>query len=150
MEDQIGETAPPRSPMHPERGPRVYVKRDSESGVHRGAVLYGAHFRPRIARMVQACCDAVRELDLGDEVWITEGWRFIRLTRDLHNTLDALDLTISKAGIKLSEGSYALVRDRMSEKLGPGYDLIAHGDGPSHHIHAEWDPKPGEKETAYV
>lgn len=133
--------APPLHPMDRVRGPRVIVKRDAESSIGRGAVLFGAHFQPKISAIVMNVCNIVRDMDCGDSVWITEGYRDIRDTRDLHEELLALDLTISNKGVKITPALYDEVADRLAMRLGPDYDVVAHGEGPQLHIHAEWDPE---------
>jgi len=123
------------------RGPRVFVKRDEESSVGRGAILYGAHWRPEIAAIVWAACVASKDVSPGiKEVILTEGYRDIRDTRDLHEELRALDITFRlDHQLRPTLGEYARLRDRMKELLGPDYDVLAHGEDTQLHIHSEYD-----------
>jgi hypothetical protein len=123
---------------------RVYVKRDEESSVGRGCVLYGAHFRPEISRIVWATCHAASEVSGAiRELWLTEGWRHIRETRDLHAEARALDMTFRMpAGLRPTEGEYRRIRERAAELLGPDYDVVCHASGTDAlHLHIELDPK---------
>lgn len=124
-------------------GPRVYVKRDDESSIGRGCILYGAHFRPEMAIIVWAACAAARELvPAVDECWLTEGFRDIRdidAKMDRHEVLNALDITfrMQPGDFRPTDTDYHRIKVRMRELLGPDYDVLFHAA----HIHAELDPK---------
>jgi hypothetical protein len=121
-------------------GPRIFVKRDSESSVGRGCVLYAAHFRPEIAmipRAAAACAPAGTE-----EVWLTEGYRNIRDSPDRHEMLCALDITYRLIGdIACTVEMYVASSWAMSTYLGPNYDIPHPKHGSAPHIHCEYDPK---------
>ena len=120
-------------------GPRIIVKRDTESSIGRGAALYLDHFRPHVSVMIwaiaRACPDSCTEL------WITEGHRKIRDTRDLHEECLALDFTFRDGEQRLIEVELHEIAREARSTLGDEYDLIAHGSGSNLHIHAEYDPK---------
>ena len=121
-------------------GPRIYVKRDEESSVGRGCELYGAHFRPEISKIVWAAANSAP--GQAEEVWLTEGYRDIRESRDMHEELRAIDITFRlKHDMLTTLDEYRAVVARMKALLGPDYDIIVHGDGANRHIHAELDPK---------
>ena len=124
-------------------GPRVYVKRDEESSIGRGCILHGAHFRPEIAKIVWAACHAVTEVAPAfDELWLTEGYRDVRSSRDLHEELRGLDITFRSAeGLRPMEGAYQAIAKHMEALLGPDYDIVCHAVGSdASHGHAEYDP----------
>jgi hypothetical protein len=123
---------------------RIYVKRDAESSIGRGCILRGAHFRPEIARIVWSASIAASEVSPAcREVWLTEGDRPRRDSRDLHPELRALDLSFRMIhGLRPTQGEYEHIRDRMRELLGPDYDVVCHAVGTDAlHIHAELDPQ---------
>lgn len=124
-------------------GPRFIVKRDSESSVGRGCDLRTAHFRPEMAAIIWACGQGCMSLDTRiKEVWITEGARSIRDSRDLHEELRAFDFTLRREdGTRSSEVVMRRVGAVMGKLLGPDYQIIVHGEGLSLHIHAEIDPR---------
>lgn len=121
-------------------GPRIYWKRDEESSSGRGAQGYAAHYTPEMARIVWAVarsCDSFVA-----EVWITEAFRNIRDSRDLHEECRALDFTLRTAsGSRPAEMVYRDVGDRVQAILGPDYDVVVHGEGANLHIHVEYDPR---------
>ena len=126
----------------PRLGPRIFVKRDYESSIGRGAVLYAAHFQDGLAALVRA---AVSAASAGvEDVWITEGWRPARRAgvRDLHEQLRALDFTYRLVGgVRPTRDEYEEAVRRMRLTLGPDYDIQAHGENDGLHIHGEIDPK---------
>lgn len=119
-------------------GPRIIVKRDEESSIGRGCILYGAHFREgvsHIPRLICACAPLKCQI-----VYLTEGWRDIRDSRDLHETLCAFDATLEMPmGMRATESEYEQTAQRLRIALGPGYDVIPHGEGMGLHLHIEWD-----------
>jgi hypothetical protein len=120
-------------------GPRVFFKRDSESAVGRGADVRGAHFRPEISKIIWAACRAAPLWTT--EVWVTEGYRDVRDSRDLHEELRALDFTFRyEDGTRPTDDQYRICARAMEKILGPDYDSIAHGNGLGMHIHSELDP----------
>ena len=124
-------------------GPRVYVKRDSESSAGRGCVLYGAHFRPEIAKIVWSACVAAGGVSPAiKEVWLTEGWRNARSERDLHKELRAIDITFRMLhDMRPTQAEYSRIVAKMIELLGPDYDVLCHAVGTDMlHVHAELDP----------
>lgn len=120
-------------------GPRIVIKDDRDSAIGRGCVLYAGHFRPELACIPYWAAHTAP--DGVETVVISEGWRDIRESRDLHEELRALDLSLNvipgdfaarmAAGQKWAE--------RLRVKLGPDYDVIVHGQGSNLHIHAELD-----------
>lgn len=122
----------------PVHGPRIYVKRDEESSIGRGCVLYGGHFRPEIALIVWASCHTGHQID---EIRLTEGWRPQGEGRDLHPELRALDLVPYRDDERLDEAEQKLIASKFFQHLGPDYDVQAHDAGTGWHIHVELDPK---------
>ena len=121
------------------KGPRVHFKRDDESSVGRGAVLHAAHFRPEIASMIWAFARSCPSWVA--EVWVTEGYRSIRKSRDLHEECRALDFTARRSsGFRPLVDEYELIAQACRALLGPDYDIITHGDGANLHVHMELDP----------
>ena len=124
-------------------GPRVVVKRDSESSIGRGCDLRGAHFRPEVSAIVHAACQAAHsKTPAVEELWLTEGLRDIRNTRDMHEELRALDITGRlKGGKRANKALLEKIAREMRRTLGPDYQIIVHGKGANLHIHAELDPR---------
>lgn len=127
---------------HPDHGPRVTFKDDRDSAIGRGCRLYAAHFRPEILAIMGAVVNALAEDATVDEIKFSEGHRKIRESRDCHETCDALDATAEMAGgTRIPKAAYERVAAKIRAKLGPNYDVLAHGLGTNLHIHVEWDPK---------
>lgn len=121
-------------------GPRIYFKRDEESSVGRGAILYAAHFVPEVSVMVWAVARSCTALIA--EVWVTEAYRDIRDERDMHEECRALDFTFrTSSGARPGDDYYEDAAMEAAKLLGPDYDLICHGEGAGFHIHVEYDPK---------
>ena len=123
---------------------RIYVKRDEESSVGRGAVLSAAHFRPEMAAIIYEAARATElQFPEATELWITEGWRRIREARDLHRERRAFDFTVRTFGDeRLTRDEYELVAYTMRNRLGPDVQVIVHGESTSGiHLHAELDPQ---------
>ncbi len=120
-------------------GPRVIFKDDRDSAIGRGAILYGAHFRAEVSKIVYVVAQtAPHHLDV---VVISEGWRDTRDTRDLHEESRALDVSLrdmpgGEIGSQMAESWCHRLRDT----LGPDYDVQSHGDGDNWHLHIELDP----------
>jgi hypothetical protein len=122
------------------KGPRIIFKDDRDSGVGRGAHLHAGHFRPEMARVIY---EAGRTAPHGVKaIVISEAWRSIRETRDLHKEGRAFDLSLN-----VVEGDFAARKasgddwgNRLRMKLGPDYDIKVHGSGANLHIHIELDP----------
>ena len=49
----------------------------------------------------------------------------------------ALDWRLNHADVQVA----AAITDRVRKWLGDGFDVVAHGEGPSFHLHVEYDPK---------
>lgn len=125
------------------RGPRVIFKDDRDSSIGRGAVLYGGHFRPEVARIVYVAAQVAP--DQVTEIVVSEAHRNIRDTRDLHEEGRAFDFSLNVEGLGhlAFEDRRAIGQEwamRMSANLGPDYTVIVHGEGANLHIHAELDP----------
>jgi hypothetical protein len=121
-------------------GPRIHVKNDSESSIGRGCILHGAHFRPEIAKIVWSASRAAPPRT--ETLVLSEGYRDIRHTRDMHEELRALDITFRLGADMLPTlDEYAAVVARMKALLGPDYDVLVHGENSNRHIHCELDPK---------
>lgn len=126
------------------RGLRVVVKTDAESAIGRGCVLYLGHLRPEIILMPREIGRAAQEY-YPQFTWmrLTEGHRDIRQTRDLHEELRAIDITLeTDGGVRATESQLQAIATKASERLGPDYDLVVHAVGTDAiHIHAELDPQ---------
>ena len=124
------------------KGARIIFKRDSESSIGRGAVIYRAHFRPEVASILYwAAFHAPKEL--GGEMWVTEGWRDIRDSRDLHEESRAFDLDCTRIEASSHNIRFKIAQmwaSLLSEELGPDYQVILHGGEMSLHLHVELDP----------
>jgi hypothetical protein len=108
------------------RGVRVRFKEGPS-----GAYLHARHFRPEIARIVQvAAAEAPGELT---EIVVTEGWR---AGAGLHPKDRAFDIRANH----LPRPVVLAWVERIRGRLGGDYDVLAHGNGANHHIHAEYDP----------
>jgi len=107
-----------------------------------GVEMKHGHFEPHIAAIFQA---ALRTAPLMEDgcVWVTQAHRNIRDTLDFHELTAAIDFRcksiVSQTGDVVSQGE--LWADRMSTRLGPDYDCIAHGSGDNFHLHVEFDPR---------
>ena len=124
-------------------GARIIFKRDSESKVGRGAVIYRAHFRPEMTKILYwAAFYAPEELQ-DNEMWVTEGWRNIRSSRDLHEECRAFDIDCTRIKAELFKDREDIARlwaMCLSEELGPDYEVILHGGRDGLHLHVELDP----------
>ncbi len=127
------------------RGPRVITKTDAESSIGRGCVEYGAHYRPEIAAMTHAACEAAKTVAPSLTVCRkTEGHRAAMPgRRDLHSELRAIDYTFENAqGERASELVLTAIAIQMGKILGRDYDIVVHAVGSDAvHIHCELDPK---------
>jgi len=121
---------------------RIIFKRDSESSVGRGAVIYHAHFRPEIATIIYwAAFYAPSEL--GEEMWITEGWRDIRDKRDLHKECRAFDIDCMRINAESYSLKFLIAQgwaSCLADELGSDYQVILHGGEKALHLHVELDP----------
>jgi hypothetical protein len=121
-------------------GPRIFLKRDHESSSGRGCELYAAHFAPHIALIAKAMADcAPGHVEM---VCLTEGYRKIRETRDLHETLQALDCvgTDADGQRNVTPSEYRAWAARCAARTGNLYDWLAHDAGSGWHLHGEYDP----------
>lgn len=125
------------------RRSRIILKRDSESKVGRGAVLYAAHLRPEMALILyHGALTAPRELK-DNEVWVTEGWRDVRDSRDLHREMRAFDFDCTRIQARGHPLRYTIAREwakDLQDALGPDYQVVLHGGEKSLHLHIELDP----------
>lgn len=124
---------------------QIIIKCDHESGPHRQAFLFAEHFEPPMANLTAVIARQGKALVPGAlKLRITEGHRLPRVPgkRDLHSELKAVDYTIVKAdGSRATEDQYKLVAEATRKIVGDAdYDFAVHGEGPSMHIHAEFDP----------
>ena len=121
---------------------RIIFKRDSESSIGRGAVIYRAHFRPEISIILYwAAFHAPNEL--GNEMWVTEGWLNIRASRDLHEECRAFDLDCTRIEASSYSSRYGIAQrwaSLLAEDLGPDYQVVLHGGEKALHLHVELDP----------
>lgn len=123
-------------------GLRVIFKRDEESSVGRGAVLFRAHFRPEMALIIYWALNSAPE-ELGSEMWVTEGFRNIRNTRDLHEECRAFDFDCTRIEAHSFADQHEIARMWgifLQEELGPDYQVVLHGGEDSLHLHVELDP----------
>lgn len=123
-------------------GVRIIFKRDEESNVNRGAVLYRAHFRPELAIILYWAAFHAPE-ELGNEMWVTEAWRNIRDSRDLHEEMRAFDIDCTRIEAPDFKQKYDIARMWgifLQEEIGPDYQVILHGGQESLHLHVELDP----------
>lgn len=120
---------------------RIIFKDDRDSQVGRGCVLYAGHFRPEVIAIVY--CAALEAPETKDgEIVVSEGYRDIRNSRDLHEELRAFDFSLN--GVNGDHDFRAAVgvqwADRTNRRLGPGYHTAVHGIGSNLHMHIELDP----------
>lgn len=125
------------------QGPRIVFKDDRDSSIGRGAVLYWGHFLEDRIAMVRVAAQTAPDL-LENTMVVSEAYRKIRERLDLHERLLAFDISLNQmAGVdgfsarKLHGEAWA---DRIRAALGPGYQVIVHGEGRNLHIHIELDP----------
>ena len=124
---------------HRPQGPRVIFKDDRDSAIGRGAILFGAHFRPEVAAIIKAAADTAPHYL--DEITVSEAWRDIRDTRDLHEEARAFDLSLH--GLVEGDAGERHAQDwaqRIRDVLGADYTVVVHGEGSNRHIHIELDP----------
>ena len=113
-----------------------------------GCVLKHGHFQPHIAAIFMAALETAPIMEDGS-VWVTQCYRDIRDTLDFHELTAAVDFRCKSIVVHDSQAAALLNRedlgrawaDRMSAKLGPSYDCIAHGSGANFHLHVEYDPR---------
>ncbi len=123
-------------------GPRILFKTDDQSSIGRGAVTYGGHFRPEMAKILWAVAKAGRRWNW-EEIIVSEGHRDIRDTRDLHKELRAFDFVCHEIeGDEARRHSiYKGWRDATNTLLDDSdYQIIVHGEGGGLHMHIELDP----------
>ncbi len=123
------------------QGPRIHFKTDLQSSIGRGAVMRPGHFRPELSIIIWAA--GVTADPMWTDIMVTEGDRpRIRAGRDLHPELRALDLGLNHISGDVSDRRKAgeAWAERIGDLLGPGYDLIVHGEGSNLHLHIELDP----------
>lgn len=123
-------------------GPRVIFKDDRDSKIGRGCQLFAAHFVPVVMDLLRHGVQAFALDPTVRTIRVTEGWRAIRTSKDLHESCRALDFTAeAEGGQRISHAQYDSIAAQMARWLGQNYDVIAHGTGSNLHIHAEFDPK---------
>ena len=128
------------------RGPRVIFKDDRDSSIGRGCVIYQGMLRPEIMCMVAAAAETA---PAGmEEMNVSEGWRFVRSDRDLHEELRAWDISargvpnecVPEAKDRLLRVAMIRWEERIQKHLGPAYTVVVHDTGSGLHIHIELDP----------
>jgi hypothetical protein len=92
-----------------------------------------------MARIIHAACRC--SAGQAETLWITEGFRNIRETRDLHEEGRAFDLVPKIGGERVSDGALDRIAAGMRLMLDVDYDVIVHDVGSGAHIHAEYDPR---------
>ena len=109
-----------------------------------GVVFSSAHFLPHMTAIPLAALEHA-PITTDGYVWITQAQRKIRETPlDLHEHMAAIDfrckniVAADQAEIEVLGHAWA---SRMQVALGLDYDVLAHGAGPSFHVHAEFDPR---------
>lgn len=130
------------------RGPRIIFKDDRDSSIGRGCVIYQGMLRPEIICMVTAAAETA---PAGmEEMNVSEGWRFVRSDRDLHEELRAWD--ISARGVPAQDDDHLEVEMAEwakhirgylsigSEGYYCSYTAVVHDTGSGLHIHIELDP----------
>jgi hypothetical protein len=105
-----------------------------------GVELKHGNLAPHIVAILTAALETAPKMKDGF-VWVTQAHRKIRDTLDFHEHAAAFDFRCkSISGVDVVPlGS--LWAARMSAKLGPSYDCIAHGTGANYHLHVEYDPR---------
>jgi hypothetical protein len=108
-----------------------------------GVVMKHGHLQPHFTIIPQVALETAPVTTDG-VVWITCLYRKIRDTLDFHELCAAVDFRCKnivaddQEAIEFIGHKWA---ERMSAKLGPDYDVIAHGSGDNFHVHAEFDPR---------
>ena len=139
MSELVGGSAvavwrPLRKINHVLQGPEIRFKE--------GTRLFARHLRPEVARIIWAACMTAHD----GQRWVTVSslWRFIRETRDLHNSFDAVDFSIrdipAASAAYRAQAAHAWGR-RIADILGDDYDVVVHDAGSGLHVHVEYDPK---------
>jgi hypothetical protein len=113
-----------------------------------GVVFKHAHFQPHVAAITMAALETAPTMTDGI-VWITEAYRKIRSTLDFHELCAGLDFRCKNIFVSDTQTAALLNREdigrqwaeRMSAKLGPDYDCVAHGQNENFHLHVEFDPR---------
>ena len=107
-----------------------------------GVVLCAQHLRPEISKILTAALlEAPTDLEM---VTVTEGWRYMRDSRDLHNSFDAFDFSIRDIPATSASEQFEIAAKwtkRIRQHLGRDYDVVFHDAGTGWHIHVEFDPK---------
>jgi len=124
-------------------GPRVIFKDDRDSSSGRGCRLYSNHFTSFNMLMLVSAVQAFTERPNIGVIRFTEGWRDIRNDRlDLHEECRAFDVTAEDTSKnRFTYTQYEIVAQKIRFLVGPGYDIVVHGEGSNLHIHMEFDPK---------
>jgi hypothetical protein len=116
-----------------------------------GVVAKHGHFQPHIAAIFAAALETAPIMEDG-AVWVTQMYRKIRESLDFHELCAGVDfrcktiVTDPKSNTPSTAAEARKVlgqmwAERMSDKLGPDYDCIAHGSGDNFHLHVEFDPR---------
>lgn len=131
----------------PHKGPRLIIKADWVDGSEkkrRGCILTEGNTRPEVWAIVQS---ALRTAPVGmTEVIVSEGWRNIRTTLDLHERNGAFDISLWGTSDDLEERRTigdawaARMRVDLIARQGFNYDVSCHGKDWNVHIHGEVDP----------
>ena len=104
-----------------------------------GVILKHGHFLPHMAAIFMAALETAPLMEDG-RVVVTQCTRHIRDDLDFHELTAAIDFRCKSivGDVQISSARWA---DRMSAKLGPDYDCVAHGVGDNLHLHVEFDPR---------
>jgi hypothetical protein len=117
-----------------------------------GVVAKHGHFQPHIAAIFMVALETAPIMEDGT-VWVTQMYRKVRDTLDFHELCAGVDFrckTIVVESRSNTPSTAAEARrtlgqmwaERMSAKLGPDYDCIAHGSpDDAFHVHVEFDPR---------
>ena len=125
------------------KGPRIVFKDDRDSNIGRGAMIFWGHLLEDRIRMVRVAAQTAPDL-IDNTMVVSEGWRKIRTTLDLHERCCAFDISLNQLAGTSGFSDRKTIGEawaaRIREALGPGYDVIVHGEGWNLHIHIELDP----------
>lgn len=134
------------------KGPRLVIKADWHDGEmgRRGCILTQGNTRPEVWAIVQAAM--VTAPDGLTIVEVSEGYRSIRDTLDMHELNGAFDFSLRHVcaadGITDSMHNRARIgvpwaarmQKYLRERWGPFYDVECHGAEWQIHIHGELHP----------
>jgi len=116
-----------------------------EIRVKDGVRFVGEHFSPESSQIIRVLYLVVPETVDGI-MWITEGWRPARHSRDLHTDGKAFDIRIHNLIGRTHEERVSLARAWVQKARdshdNPAYQFEIHGTTAAQfHIHAEYDKR---------